>query len=86
MGLRWLSRGDCVVLTFVGLLLQSRSEEEVSSLWRLLAVLLHLGNMEYKESDDEDDSSGLIELSSPKVTHSSRAPSPATPTEGPHSY
>jgi hypothetical protein len=28
------------------------SEEEVSSLWRLLATLLHLGNLEFQPADD----------------------------------
>jgi hypothetical protein len=40
------------------------SDEEVTSLWRLLAILLHLGNMEYS---GEEDSATPVELHSPRV-------------------
>jgi myosin heavy subunit len=42
------------------------SEEEVSCLWRLLAVLLHLGNLEYQWDEDENRE---VQLLSPKVSH-----------------
>lgn len=40
------------------------SSEEVGSLWRLLAVLLHLGNLEYSWDEDEN---SHVQLISPQV-------------------
>jgi len=41
------------------------SEEECASLWRLLAVLLHLGNLEFGGDNADDD---LVQISSPHVS------------------
>lgn len=45
------------------------SEEEIRSLWRLLAVLLHLGNLEYDWDETEGDP---VTLSSTQVKKNAR--------------
>lgn len=56
------------------------SEEEIRSLWRLLAVLLHLGNLEYDWDETEGDP---VTLSSTQVNayrHDERRLNPTTTT------